>query len=62
MAGAGVVPLCREHLLPPVLLVLNGGRGISRLMSSLQRSQVETYWWLLLSEVTEEHQSPAGIR
>lgn len=59
VAGAGVVPLCREHLLPPVLLVLNGGGGIS---SSLQRSQVETFWWLFLSEVTEEHQSPAGIR
>lgn len=49
-------------LLPPVLLVPNGGGGILRQVSSLQRLQVETYWWLFLSEVTEEHQSPAGIR
>lgn len=49
-------------LLPPVLLVPNGGGGILRQVSSLQRLQVETYRWLFLSEVTEEHQSPAGIR
>lgn len=43
MAGTGVVLLCHEHLLPPVLLALSVGGGISRQMSSLQRSQVETF-------------------